>query len=261
MYSIKTNFKDKSMTVDPHDHEKLMNVSIDVAAHVCEIDITDAIFTSEGRLQAVDTLNGNIYAIMIYAKNAIYDFCFHYSFKYDKNGELFLHSSDVFFADLSLYEKLPLKRQFPDSIYMNFYDDFKLYSYEVSYRSIIRHHLHENEEYDRTSVADFTYTIRNKSINLSLDYNEYLKDAAPEEACSIKKYNVTEIDLVNDNMFLNLLNYVDVGSFAMRELFDYMTTEKIKTAGGFKAAYEYFIEKEDKDMIEKKVAVIKMENI
>lgn len=261
MYSIKTNFKQDSLTVHEADTTKLIEVSIDVAKHVCKVDINAYEFESEARLSVFDKINGNLYSIMVYAKSPFNELCFTYSFRYDANADLLLYSSDVFFSDWALYNDLPLKETYPDSIYINFYDDFKIDSYEVSYRSVIRHYIYENEEYDTTSVVDFNYTIKNETITLNLDYNYWEKKTTPENYFNLTKLNVNEEQLAQDKMFLNLLNYIEMGSVAMNDLFDYMTTQKVKTADGFKAAYDYFTNIEDKEMIKNKISVIKMENI
>jgi hypothetical protein len=261
MYSIKTDFKQDTMTVNDSDMAKLIEVSIDVAKHVCKVDINAYAFESEARLCVLDKYNGNLYAIMVYAKSPFNELCFTYTFKYNDNNELLLHSSDVFFSDWALYNDLPLKDTYPDSIYINFYDDFKIDSYEVSYRSIIRHYVYENEEYDNTSVVDFNYKLKNETITLNMEYNYWEQKTNPENYFNLTKLNVNQDQLAQDKMFLNLLNYIERGSVAMTDLFDYMVTQKVKTAEGFKAAYEYFTNIEDKEMIKNKIAVIKMENI
>ena len=261
MYSIKTDFKQDTITVNESDTEKLIEVSIDVAKHVCKVDINAYAFESEARLSVFDKINGNIYSITVYAKSPFNELCFTYSFRYDSNDTLLLYSSDVFFSDWSLYNDLPLKNTYPDSIYINFYDDFKIDSYEVSYRSVIRHYIYENEEYDTTSVVDFNYKLKNETITLNMEYNYWDQHTNPENYFSLTKLNVNEDQLSQDKIFLNLLNYIEMGSVAMTDLFDYMVTQKVKTAEGFKAAYEYFTNIEDKEMIKNKISVIKMENI
>lgn len=261
MYSIKTNFKQDSFTVNENDSAKLIKSSIDVAQHVCKVNINAYSFESEAKISVFDKINGNIYSIMVYAKSPFNELCFTYSFRYDINDDLLLYSSDVFFSDWALYNDLPLKDTYPDSIYINFYDDFKIDSYEVSYRSVIRHYIYENEEYDTTSVVDFNYRIKNETITLDMEYNYWEKKSNPEKYFKLIKLNVNEDQLEQDKIFLNLLSYIEMGSMAMNDLFDYMTTQKVKTAEGFKAAYEYFTNIEGKSMIEKKIAVIKMENI
>lgn len=94
-----------------------------------------------------------------------------------------------------------------------------------------------------------------------LEYNYWLKDTKPEKYFQLTKDNLNEEQLKQDELFLNLLNYIDSNSVAMKDLFDYMETEKIKTASGFKEAYVYFIEGEDKEILKNKIDVIKMENI
>lgn len=261
MYSIKTDFKQDNISVHPLDTQNLIDVSIDVAQHVCNVNITAYEFESEARLKVFDKINGNVYAIMIYAKSPFNKLCFTYSFKYGDNNELLLDSSDVFFSDCNLYVELPLGNTYPDSIYINFDDSFKVESYEVSYRSVIRHYIYEDEEYDTTSVADFNYTIRNNAIDLKLEYNFWLRKTKPEEFFELIKENVNEEQLSEDKIFLNLLNYVDSKSIAMKDLFDYMTTDKLKTADGFKNAYREFTTLEEKLLLNNKIDVIRMENI
>jgi hypothetical protein len=261
MYLIQTDFKQSKIKVNPSDTERLIAVSIDVANHVCGLDITDYKFEAEGRLRVIDSENGNMYSIMIYAQNSLYDLRFGYDFKYDANDEVFLTNSDIFFSNFNLYKDLPLQDTYPDSIDINFYDDFKIYSYEVSYRSVIRHHIYENEEYDSTSVADFTYTVKNKDITLTILYNDWCSITKPEEFFSLTKHKINPEQLIQDKTFLNLLNYNDVGSEAMKDLFGYMDNTQVKTADGFKSAYDYFINHEDKESLNNKIAVIKMENI
>jgi hypothetical protein len=261
MYLIKTDFKKEPMTVNESDTAKLIEVSIDVAQHVCNVNIAAYSFEAEARLKVFDKNNGNVYAIIIYAKSPFNELCFTYSYKYNDNNEALLYNSDVFFSDWSLYIQLPLGNTYPDSIYVNFDDSFKVDSYEVSYRSVIRHYIYENEEYDKTSIVDFTYKVKNNTNSLMLEYNYWLKETKPEEYFQLTKENLNEEQLKQDELFLNLLNYVDSNSFAMKALFDYMEIEKIKTASGFEAAYEYFTIIEDKEMIKNKIEVIKMENI
>lgn len=261
MYLIQTDFKQSKIKVNPSDTNRLIAVSIDVAKHICNLDISDYEFESEARLRVIDSENGNMYSIVIFAKNSLYDLNFSYDFKYNANNVVYLTSSDIFFSNLHLYKNLPLQDTYPDSIYINFYDDFKIYSYEVSYLGLIRHHLHEKEEYDSTSVADFNYTIRNKVITLTILYNDWCSITKPEDFFTLTKENITAKQLSQDKMFLNLLNYNDVGSHAMKDLFDYMDNTKVKTADGFKIAYDYFTTKEDEEMLKNKISVIKMENI
>lgn len=261
MYLIQTDFKQPKIKVNPSDTERLIAVSIDVAKHICNMDITDYEFEAEGRLRVIDSNNGNLYSIMIFAQNSLYDLRFGYDFKYDANGKVFLVSSDIFFSNLNLYKDLPLQDKDPDSIYINFYDDFKIYSYEASYQSVIRHHIHENEEYDSISVADFNYTIRNKVTTLTILYNDWCSITQPEDFFTLTKEDMTPKQLLQDKMFLNLLNYNDVGSEAMKDLFGYMDNKQVKTPDGFKAAYEYFTTHEDEEMLNNKISVIKMENI
>lgn len=261
MYLIKTDFKQDTILVHPLDTEKLIDVSIDVAQHVCNVNIAAYSFEAEAKLKVFDKNNGNVYAIIIYAKSPFNELCFTYSYKYNDNNEALLYNSDVFFSDWSLYVKLPLGNTYPDAIYVNFDDYFKVDSYEVSYRSVIRHYIYENEEYDTTSVADFTYKVKNNTNSLMLEYNYWLKDTKPEKYFQLTKDNLNEEQLKQDELFLNLLNYIDSNSVAMKDLFDYMETEKIKTASGFKEAYVYFIEGEDKEILKNKIDVIKMENI
>lgn len=261
MYLIKTDFKQSKIKVNPSDTERLIAVSIDVANHICSLDITDYTFEAEGRLRVIDIENGNLYSIMIHAQNSLYDLRFCYDFKYNSNGEVILKSSDIFFSNLNLYKDLPLQDTYPDSIDINFYDDFKIYSYEVSYGSVIRQYIYENEEYDSTSVVNFNYEIRNKNIALTILYNDWCSINYPEKFFKLTKDNISSEQLLQDKMFLNLLNYNDVGSVAMKDLFDYMDNSKVKTADGFKEAYDYFINHEDKESLNNKIAVIKMENI
>lgn len=59
-----------------------------------------------------------------------------------------------------------------------------------------------------------------------LEYNYWLKDTKPEKYFQLTKDNLNEEQLKQDELFLNLLNYIDSNSVAMKDLFDYMETEK-----------------------------------
>lgn len=97
MYLIKTDFKQDNILVHPLDTEKLIDVSIDVAQHVCNVNIAAYSFEAEARLKVFDKNNGNVYAIIIYAKSPFNELCFTYSYKYNDNNEALLYNSDVFF--------------------------------------------------------------------------------------------------------------------------------------------------------------------
>jgi hypothetical protein len=259
-HTFTTDFQQlPAIKVTDSDNKKLIEVSLNVAQHICHTDIQYYSFNVNAKVQVIDQLRGNVYAIHIEAKHEESLLHFSYAFKYNENNEVYLYNTHLYVLNYDLFIDFPFSDEIPDSIYVNFDEHFNITSHEFAYRQIIRHYLHENEEYDKIAVADFTYVVENGVTHLELEYNHYLKDSEPDEYVLITSRVLNKIDLIHHKKFFNLIYYIDKKSVAMADLFDYMKTNKMKTPYGFKNAYDYFINHEIAKDVDDKIEVIRME--
>lgn len=262
MYTFKTDFSDKNTEVHPDDMRKLLGVSFEVAQHVCGIDLTSYSPEVTFKLRVIDSVNGNVYSIYNDFKKDKDLIIVRYSFKFDANNELYLNNTELFIFSYPLRLKLSplIDGEYPDSIDINFYDDFKIYSYEVSYRALIRHFLAADQEDDAVSFVDFIYTIRNNKIDFKVLYNYSARNHSPETSFKIHKSDLSENELRKESLFYTLLKLVGYSSI-LPELFPSFKTKNLIHSVDFKQTYIDFINDQDEELILNKIGVIEMERI
>lgn len=263
MYTFKTDFSDKNTEVHPDDMRKLLGVSLEVAQHVFGINLKDYSSKFTFKLGVSDSLNGNIYFIYNdFNKENDFKLTARYSFKFDANNELYLYNTKFFILNYKLLSTLPtlMNEEYPDSININFYDDFKIYDYEISYRKLVRHFIDECTEDDAVSVVDFIYTVRNNKIDLKVLYNYSARNHSPETSFKIHKSDLSENELRKESLFYTLLKLVGYSSI-LPELFPSFKTKNLINSVDFKQTYIDFINDQDEELILNKIGVIEMERI